>query len=187
MFFYVMKEFPFVGKVNWNQDRTIIEQINGFIAKMGKNFDVEITSYFEDVKQSMKQRMRIPVSLVEEHVKEFFFLVDIDYTYIQVVIPIVRWLRPLGYELDVDQASTTITTFLVEDIDKITKHFGTHDVFKSKVVRDLKTASATKRKDKLVKKLKMKFGVDLGEVGTTEEAEEISDDDGDEDKGDNDL
>ena len=39
MFFYVMKEFPSIGKVNWDQDKTIIEQINGFIAQMGKNFD----------------------------------------------------------------------------------------------------------------------------------------------------
>ena len=46
--------------------------------------------------------MRILVSLVEKHVNDIFFLVDIDYTYVQVVIPRVRWLRPLGYELDVD-------------------------------------------------------------------------------------
>ena len=46
--------------------------------------------------------------------------------------------------------------------------------------------SATKRKDKLVKKLKKKFGVDLGEEGTTEEAEEISDDE-DEEKGEDEL
>ena len=62
----------------------------------------------------MKQRMRIPVSLVEKHVKDIFFLVDIDYTYIQAVIPRVRWLRPLGYELDVDQASIAIIALLVE-------------------------------------------------------------------------
>ena len=37
-----MKEFPLVGKVNWDQDRTIIEQINGFIAQMGDNFDAQM-------------------------------------------------------------------------------------------------------------------------------------------------
>ena len=113
MFFYVMKEFPLVGKVNWDQKKTIIEQINGFIAQMGENFDARMTSYFEYFKKSMKQRMRIPVSLVEQHVKYIFFLVDIEYTYIQTVIPRVRWLRPLGYKIDVDQASTTIIALLV--------------------------------------------------------------------------
>ena len=39
MFFYVMKEFPLVGKVNWDQNKKIIEQINEFIKQMGKNFD----------------------------------------------------------------------------------------------------------------------------------------------------
>ena len=68
---------------------------------MGGNFDAQMTSYFENFNKSI-QRMRIPVSLVERHVNDIFFLVDMDYTYIQVVIPRVRWLRPLGYELDVD-------------------------------------------------------------------------------------
>ena len=97
--------------------------------------------------------MRIPISLVEEHVNDICFLVDIDYTYVQEVSPRVRWLRPLGYELDVDQASASIIAFLAEEIDKATKNFGTYEVVKSKVVIDLKIASAIKRKDKLVKKL----------------------------------
>ena len=149
---------------------------------MGDSFDSQMTIYFDDFKNSMKKRMRIPVSLVDQHDNEFCFLVDIDFTYIQAVIPRVRWLRPLGYELDIDQTLVAITTFLVEETDKAAQHFGTYDV-KSRVVIDLKTTSATRRKDKLVKKLKKRFGADLGEEGTTEEAEETSDDDGDEDKG----
>ena len=181
MFFYVKKEFPSVGKVNWDQNRSIIGKINEFIAQMGENFDARMTSYFEYFKKSMKQRMRIPVSLVEQHVKDILFLMDIDYTYIQAVIPRVRWLRPLGYELDVDQSSTAITTFLVEKTDKTTKHFGTYDVVKSRVVTDLKIARVIKRKDKLVKKLKKKFGADIGETGTAEEVEEMSDDEEEDD------
>ena len=61
MFFYVMKEFPLVGKVNWDQNKINIEKFNEFIKKMGENFDAQMTSYFEDFKKSMKQRMRIPV------------------------------------------------------------------------------------------------------------------------------
>ena len=67
--------------------------------------------------------MRIPVSLVEQHVNDIFFFFDIDYTYIQTVVPRVRWLRPLGYELDVDQASAAITALLAEEIDKAAKPF----------------------------------------------------------------
>ena len=96
-----MKEFPSIGKVRWDPDQTIVTQINEFIKQMGDNFDAQMTSYFEDFKKSMKQRMRIPVSLVEQHVNDIFFSVDIDHTYIQAILPRVRWLRPLGYELDV--------------------------------------------------------------------------------------
>ena len=80
-----------------------------------------MTKYFEDFKKSMKQRLRILVSLVEKHEKEIFFLVDIDFTYIQAAIPRIRWLRLLGYEINVDEASATITSLLCEEMDKEVK------------------------------------------------------------------
>ena len=85
-----------------------------------------MTSYFEDFKQSMKKRLRIPISLVEEHYDDIFFLVDIDQTYVQVEIPRVRWLRPLGYEINVEEASTKMTTLLTEEVDKKAKAFGNY-------------------------------------------------------------
>ena len=100
---------------------------------MGENFDAQMTSYFDDFKKSMKQRLRILVSLVEKHINDIFSLVDIDYTYIQETIPRVIWLRPLGDEINIDEASTPITALLAEEIDKTTKNFGTYDVVKSKV------------------------------------------------------
>ena len=136
-----------------------------------------MTSYFEDFKKTMKQRIRIPVSLVEKHINDICFLVDIDFTYIQEAIPRVRWLRPLGYELDVDEASAAITVLLAKEVDKTAKPFGTFDVVKSKIEIELKTVSFIKRKDKLVRKLKKKFG-----EGVEAAAEEEEDDD-DEDEG----
>ena len=60
----------------------------------------------------------------------------------------------LGYEINIDEASTAITNLLAEEIDKTTKPFGTYDIVKSKVEMELKTTSTIKRKDKLVKKVK---------------------------------
>ena len=139
---------------------------------MDDNFKAQMTRYFEDFKKSMKKRMRILVSLVEKHVNDIWFLVDINYTYIQATVPRVRWLRPLGYELDVDQASTTITTFLAEDIEKTAKPFGRYDVVKYKVEMDLKIASIMKKKDKLVTKIKKKIGEGIEGVSGAEEEEE---------------
>ena len=125
---------------------------------MGDNFEAQMTSYFEDFKKSMKKRMRIPISLVEKHVNDICFLVDINYTYIEATIPRVRWLRPLGYELDVHQALAVITTLLAKEVDKNAKAFGNYEMEKSKITMELKSASIIKKKDKLVKKLKEKFG-----------------------------
>lgn len=131
---------------------------------MGANFEAIMTSYFEKFKKSMKQRLRIPVSLVEQHINDIYFLVDTDFTYIQEAIPRVRWIRQLGYEINIDEASATITTLLVDDIDKSAKPFGTFNVVKSKFEMELKNASTIRTKDRLVKKLKARFGEGATEV-----------------------
>ena len=115
-FFYVMKEFPSFGKVNWDQNKTVVDQINDFIEQMGDSFDDQMSVYFDDFKSVMKRRMIILVSLVEKHVNDICFFVDIDYTYIQVVLPRVRWLRPLGYELDVDQALAVLSLSSISSV-----------------------------------------------------------------------
>ena len=144
---------------------------------MGDNFEAQMTIYFEDLKKFMKQRLRIPFFLVGQHITNIFFLVDIDYTYIQAALSRVRWLRPLGYDLDVDEASVAIIALRVEEIDKASKPFGTYDVVKSKVEMELKTTSIVKRKDKLVRKIKKKFGADIErETGVAEEEEEEEND-----------
>lgn len=125
---------------------------------MGDNFEALMISYFEYFKKSMKQRLLIPASLVEKYANDVCFLVDIDYTYIQAAISRVRWLRPIGYEVNIDEASATITTLLAEEIDKSAPHFGTYDVVRSKVDMEMKTTSTLKKKEKLVKKLKAKLG-----------------------------
>ena len=130
-----------------------------------------MTSYFEDFKKSMKQRSRILVSLVEKHVNDICFLVDIDFTYIQAAIPRVRWLRPLGYEINVYEASATITALLAKEMEKEAKTFGTYDIVKSRVEIDLKIASTMKKKDKMVKKLKARLG--MGDEDGDDEEEEV--------------
>ena len=89
-----------------------------------------MTSYFEDFKKSMKQSLRIPIYLVEKYYNDICFLVDIDYTYIQDIVPRVRWLRPLGYEINVDEALATIIALLGEEIQKSAKLFSNYDVVK---------------------------------------------------------
>lgn len=145
---------------------------------MGDNFETIMTSYFEDFKKSMKQRMRRQILLVEQYYNDICFLVDIHYTYIQDITPRVRWLRPLGYEIIVDEALATIIALLVEEVDKNAKIFGNYDVMKSKVERDLKFTSTLKKKDKLMKNIKARIG-----EGTCEEDDDDDEVDVEEEQG----
>ncbi len=142
----------------WKKNRSMAIPIGEFIEQLGEIFESIMTSYFEDFKESMKKILRIPVSLVEKHYNDVCFLVDVDYTFVQEVTLRVRWLRPLGYEINVDEASATITTLDAEDIDKDAKAFGNYEMAKSKTTMELKTASILKKKEKSLNKLKKKFG-----------------------------
>ena len=120
----------------------------------------------------MKGRIRIPISLVEKHKNDIWFLVDIDFTYIQDALLRVRWLRPLAYEIDLDEASVAIIALLVEDFDKEEKHFGTYDIVKSRVSTNLKIASSMRKKNKIIRKLKSQLGVGDDEEDVEEESKE---------------
>ena len=97
---------------------------------MGANFETIMKIYFEDFKKSMKERIRIPISLVEKHYNYVFFLVNVNYAYVQAATPRVRWLRPLGYEINEGKASTNITTLLTKEVYKTTKVFGNYELMK---------------------------------------------------------
>ena len=65
--------------------------------------------------------------------------------------------------INVDEASIAITKLLAKEVDKSAKIFGNYEVMKSKVAMELKTTSTLKKKDKLVKNIKAKFGEGAGE------------------------
>lgn len=65
-------------------------------------------------------------------------------------------------------------------MDKTTKPFGTFDVVKSKIEIKLKTTSIINKKEKLVRKIKNKFGEG---VEVAEEEEDEEDDEDEEEQG----
>ena len=78
-------------------------------------------------------------------------------------------MRPLGYEINVDEASVVIIALLSKEMDKEEKPFGTYDIVKSKVEIDLKTSSTIKKKEKMIKNLKARLGVEDDEEDDDEE------------------
>lgn len=90
---------------------------------------------------------------MEEHSKNICFLVDIDFTYVQAVVPRVRKRRALPYEVNIDETFSSITTLLAEEIDKNAPSFGTYDVAKAKITTTLLTEKVDRKKDKMMKRL----------------------------------
>ncbi len=112
------------------------------------------------------------MSLVGINYDDVCVLVDADHTFVQASIPRVRWLRPLGYEINVDEAFVAITTLVAKEVDKNTKAFGNYELAKLKITLGLKTTFVIRKKDKLVKKLKEKLGEGAKEEDEEEEDEE---------------
>ena len=70
IFFYVQNEFSSIVTIGWKTNSSVAIKINDYIEKMGDNFESIMTSYFEDFKKFMKQRLRMPVSIVEQHIND---------------------------------------------------------------------------------------------------------------------
>lgn len=61
IFFYMKNYFHSTSQVNWRTDTPAIYQINDFIQILGENFDSVMNEYFENFKEGMDQRFRIPL------------------------------------------------------------------------------------------------------------------------------
>ena len=68
----------------------------------------------------------------------FFFIVDCDKVYIQVVKPRVVWLKPLSYEVNIDDTKDIIEALLNEPMDTKATYFGTYDEAKARIELEIK-------------------------------------------------
>ena len=47
----------------------------------------------------MKKRYRIPPSLVKKYKQDICFMVEIDHTCMEAVVPRMKFIEPMGYEM----------------------------------------------------------------------------------------
>src|SRR4029434_8856579 len=158
LFFYVQKFFPSKGAVVWRKDTPVLYQINEFIAEMGENFEKVLDNYFEDFKVRMNNRFRIPAKLVEDYKEDICFMVDCDKVYIQAVKPRVAWVKPLPYELNIDDARDIIEALINEPVDPRLPAFGTYDEAKVRIELEIKLPQAISKGKRKIEKLKTDSG-----------------------------
>ena len=86
----------------------------------------------------MNNRFRIPKKLVEDYKDDVCFMVDSDRVYIQAVKPRIVWVKPLPYEVNIDEAKEIIEALLNKPIDLKEPHFGTYDEAKARIELEIK-------------------------------------------------
>lgn len=102
----------------------------------------------------MNKRFKILKNLVEDYKYDVCFMVDTDKVYIQAVRPRIAWVKPLGYEVNIDETKDIIEALINDPIDSKSTYFGTYDMEKAKIELEIKLPQAINKGKKRIAKLK---------------------------------
>ena len=105
---------------------------------MGDNFDSIMDIYFDTFKEKMNNRFRILEKLVSDYHDDICFMVDCDNVYIQAVRLRVVWVKPLGYEVNIDETRDIIEELINELVNPKALYFGTYEEAKMKIELEIK-------------------------------------------------
>ena len=95
-------------------------------------------NYFDAFKEKMNSRFRIPKKLVNDYRDDVCFMVDCDNVYIQAVRPRIVWVKPLGYEVNIDETKDIIKALINEPINPKAAYFGTYEEAKERIELETK-------------------------------------------------
>ena len=109
--------------VEWRKDVPVLYHINEYIAEMGENFEGIMDNYFDAFKEKMNNRFKIHQKIVEDYKDDICFMVDSDRVYIQVVKSKIVWVKPLPYEVNIDETKDIIEALINEPIDPKAPYF----------------------------------------------------------------
>ena len=110
-------------------------------------------NYFETFKEKMNNRFWIHKKLIEEYKDDIFFMLDCDKVCIQVVGPRVEWVKPLEYEVIIDDTKDIIEALLNEPMDPKAIYFRTYDEAKERIDLEIKLPQVVNKGRKRVEKL----------------------------------
>ena len=122
----------------------------------------------------MNKNFRIPRKLVEDYKDDVCFMVDSDRVYIQAMKPRVVWVKPLPYEVNIDETKDIIKALVNEPIDPEAPYFGTYDEAKARIELEIKLPQVVKKGKRRITKLKSSTPLMLTE-GKGEDVEEVED------------
>ena len=83
----------------------------------------------------MKKRYIIPPSLVEKYKKDICFMVEIDHTCMEAVVPRIKFIEPMGYEMSANIIEGYAQIILQSKFDTSCTRWGTYE----ENIRELQT------------------------------------------------
>lgn len=107
----------------------------------------------------VKNKSRIPQSLVEKHKYEICFMVDTDFTYIEVVEPRMEFIDPLGYEISEAKIVGYVNRLLKCDLDGHANRFGTYEENFNSAISLREKKQSSKRVESTMKKILKESGI----------------------------
>ena len=97
----------------------------------------------------MKKRYRIPPSLVEKYKQVICFMVEIDHTFMEAIVPRMKFIEPMGYEMSAELIEGYAQIILQSKIDTSCPRWGTYE----EKIREVQSKQATQDFEKKVKKV----------------------------------
>lgn len=131
-------------------------------------------NYFDVFKEKINNRFGILKKFVEDYKDNLCFMVDSDKVYIQALRPRIVWVKPLGYEVDIDETKHIIEALLNEPIDPKASYFGNYDEAKAKIKLEIKPPRVINKGKRRIEKLKSSIPPLLTE-GKGEDVEDVED------------
>ena len=102
--------------------------------------DSDIEKMMKGFQEEMKRRYRIPPTLVEKYKEDICFMVEIDFTCMEVVIPRVKFIKPIGYETSIELIEGYAHIILQSEIDSSCPRWGTYE----EKIREVQSKQAAK-------------------------------------------
>ena len=121
---------------------------------MGEKYVSIMDNYFDVLKERMNNRFRIPRKLVEDYKDDVCFMVDSARVYIQAMKPRIVWVKPLPYEVNIDETKDIIEELINDPVDPKAKYFGTYDEEKARIELEIKLPQAINKGKKRIAKMK---------------------------------
>ena len=107
----------------------------------------------------MKKRYRISLALIEKYKDELCFMVEKNFTCMEAVVPWVKFIEPMGYEIGTKLIEGYVQIILHYEVDSGCPRLGTYAEKMKEVKTNLMNKDIKKKVDKVIDSILKESGM----------------------------